>query len=215
VARQTAEDIYEAIKQQILSGDLRPAERLIEANLAKSLNASRHHIRAALDRLHIDGLVEIEANKGARVSSLTLEEVVDLYVAREGMEAEVVRLAVKRITDAEISELGDCLQEMAVAFESGQFDEYSKLNQRFHGIIFSASGNETLPEYIAQIRLRLARLNVRVILLPGRSDSSHQEHTAIYEALGDRHTERAIEAIRRHISGVRQDIEKGWAIVGM
>lgn len=213
MARNTAEAVYDAIKQRILSGEVRPAERLVESTLAESLQASRHNVRAALDRLRVDGLVEIEANKGARVSSLSLAEVVDMYIAREGLEAEVVRLAAARITDDQIDELKAYLQSMQDAFDSNKFEQYSQLNRKFHEIIYTASGNRTLSELISQIRLRLARLNVRVILLPGRSDSSLQEHTAIYEALAQHDTERAVMAIRQHISAVRMDIENGWDIV--
>lgn len=213
MARNTAEAVYDAIKQRILSGEVRPAERLVESTLAESLQASRHNVRAALDRLRVDGLVEIEANKGARVSSLSLAEVVDMYIAREGLEAEVVRLAAARITDDQIDELKAYLQSMQDAFDSNKFEQYSQLNRMFHEIIYTASGNRTLSELISQIRLRLARLNVRVILLPGRSDSSLQEHTAIYEALAQHDTERAVMAIRQHISAVRMDIENGWDIV--
>ena len=213
MARNSAEAAYDEIKRQILAGTLRPAERLVESTLAENLQASRHNIRAALDRLQNDGLVEIEANKGARVRSLTLEEVLDMYVAREGLEAEVVRLATMHITDEQLEELRDCLQAMKEAFASSKFDQYSNLNRQFHKVIYAASGNHTLPELISQIILQLARLNMRVILLPGRRDTSLYEHSAIYEAIAQRDTERAVQAIRQHISGVRTDIENGWEIV--
>lgn len=213
MAKKTAEAVYDEIKQQILSGTLRPAERLVESTLVDNLQASRHNIRTALDRLHNDGLVDIEANKGARVSSLTLEEVVDMYIAREGLEAEIVRLTVDRISAAQLEELHTCLQAMKEAFAAHKFEQYSELNKQFHQIIYNASGNQTLPELISQIRLRLARLNMRVILLPGRSNNSLQEHTAIYEAIAQRDQEKAVQTMRQHIAAVRADVEHGWNIV--
>jgi DNA-binding GntR family transcriptional regulator len=144
-----------------------------------------------------------------------LEDVIDLYVAREGLEAEIARLAVERITNEQLDDLKICLQSMHDAFESKKFEQYSELNQQFHGIIHDASGNKTLPELIAQIRLRLARLNLRVILLPGRGDSSYQEHTAIYEGLAERNSERASQAVRQHISAVRSDVENGWNLIAL
>jgi len=213
MVNNTADAVYDEIKRQILAGTLRPAERLVESTLVESLQVSRYNIRTALDRLQSDGLVDIEPNKGARVSSLTLAEVVDMYVAREGLEAEVVRLAVERITDEQLHQLDDCLQDMKDAFAANKFEHYSNLNKEFHAIIYDASGNATLPELISQIRLRLARLNLRVILLPGRSDNSLHEHSAIYEALAQRDPDRAVMAARQHISGVRADIENGWELV--
>jgi len=213
MTRNNAEPVYDELKQQIVSGKLRPAERLVEATLAENLDTSRYNIRAALDRLQVDGLVEIEANKGARVSALTREEVVDMYVAREGLEAEVVRLACESITEAQLNRLHTYLLEMEEAYTAKRFELYSDLNKRFHETIYEASGNRTLPDLITQLRLRLLRLNMRVILLPGRGDSSLEEHTAIYDALAQRDTVKAIQAVRQHISAVRQDVENGWELV--
>lgn len=213
MAKNTAEATYDEMKQQILSGILRPAERLVESTFAQSLNTSRHNVRTALDRLNNDGLVEIEPNKGARVTALTQEEVIDMYIAREGLEAEIVRLAVDKITGDQLDELHELLESMKEAFAAKKFDHYSELNKEFHQIIYIASGNLTLPELISQIRLRLARLNIRVILLPGRGDSSLTEHSAIYEAIAQRDNSLAVQAVRQHISAVRRDIENGWDIV--
>jgi len=213
MVKMTAEETYKSLKAMILAGSLRPAERLIETALADSLHTSRHKVRTALDRLQSDGLVEIEANKGARVRSLALGEVLDLYTAREGLEAELVRLAVERINETELEKLRNCLDAMQAAFAEKRFDEYSSLNRQFHGIIHAASGNQTLPELIRQIQVRLARLNLRVILLPGRGDSTLEEHGAIYTALESGDAALADQAIRRHIANVRGDIERGWEIV--
>ncbi len=213
MAKNSAASAYEDIEAQILSGRLRPAERLVESTLAENLKASRHYVRTALVRLSKDGLVEIEQNKGARVSALTLRDVVDMFVAREGLEAEIVRLAARSITENQLERLNSILQAMRSAFESGQFDEYSELNKAFHQVIYAAAGNDTLAELITRIRLRLARLNMRIILLPGRGDSSLGEHSAIYHALAQRDSQRAVRAIRKHISAVRKDIENGWDLI--
>lgn len=213
MVKNTAETTYDELKQQILSGILRPAEHLVESTLAESLNTSRHNVRNALDHLKNDGLVEIEPNKGARVTSLTLEEVVDMYIAREGLEAEIIRLAVEKITGDQIDEMQALLDSMKEAFAEKKFGRYSELNKEFHQIIYIASGNFTLPDLISQIRLRLARLNIRVIMLPGRGDSSLTEHIAIYEAIAQRDKGLAVLAVRQHISAVRRDIGNGWDIV--
>ncbi|MCA9960745.1 MAG: GntR family transcriptional regulator, partial [Anaerolineales bacterium] len=84
---------YEQIKQKIIDGEYAPTQRLVEANLSQELGVSRHKVRAALERLHLDGLVHIEPNRGATVMSLELPEVLDILMAREVLEGGVAYLA--------------------------------------------------------------------------------------------------------------------------
>ena len=174
---------YQQIKQKILDGEYAPAQRLIEANLAQDLGLSRHKVRGALDRLAADGLVHIEPNRGATVMSLELPEVMDILMAREVLEAGVAYLAAGQITAEQLCRLEECVRAMQEALAGGEYEQYSQTNKLFHQIIYEASGNETMPQLINVLRQRLARLQFRTILIPGRSDKSIREHEAIFQAL--------------------------------
>ena len=204
---------YEQIKQKILDGEYTPAQRLIETNLAQDLGVSRHKVRAALDRLHLDGLVHIEPNRGATVRSLELPDVLDILRAREVLEAGVASLAAKQITAAQIDQLEDCLNTMREALNTGEYEQYSTTNKIFHQIIYEASGNETMPQLINVLRQRLARLQFRTILIPGRTEKSIQEHEALFLALQARDAASADQAARAHMIGLRGAIEKAWQLV--
>lgn len=204
---------YEQIKQKILDGEYTPAQRLIETNLAQEFGISRHKVRAALDRLHMDGLVHIEPNRGATVMSLELPEVLDILMAREVLEAGVAYLAAGQIEANEIDRLEECLHTMQEALSTGEYEQYSATNKIFHQIIYKASRNETMPQLITVLQQRLIRLQFRTILIPGRTEKSIGEHEAIFLALQAQDAAAADQAARAHMRGLRAAIEKGWQLV--
>jgi DNA-binding GntR family transcriptional regulator len=204
---------YEQIKQKILKGEYAPAQRLVETNLAQDLGVGRHKVRAALDRLHADGLVQIEPNRGATVKSLELAEVLDILIAREALEAGVAYLAAARIEANQIQQLEECLDIMQKALREGEYDRYSATNRRFHQVIYAASGNKTLPELIISLQQRLVRLQLRAILIPGRPEKSLAEHEALFQALQARDADAAERAARAHLSSLRTAIQKAWQLI--
>ena len=209
----TADAAYETVRQKIIDGEFYPSQRLIEAQLAQSLGVSRHNVRTALDRLASDGLVRLEPNRGATVATLSLEDAVDVLEAREALEAAVTRLAAERVTDTQIAGLGELVAAMEGALGAEEYDAYSATNVRFHQLIHEASGNATMPELIGTLRLRMSRLQLRSILIPGRSEKSLAEHRAIYEAIAARDPDAAAAAAARHLRSLRAAISKAWSLV--
>ncbi len=207
------DSVYEQLKQKILDGEYTPAQRLIEASVAQELGASRHKVRSALDRLQSDGLVHIEPNRGATVMSLELPEVLDILTAREFLEGGVAFLAAEKISAKHIEQLNNCLNTMRQALDTGNYEEYSATNKKFHQIVYEASGNKTMPQLIIALRQRLARLQFRTILIPGRSEKSIGEHEAIYRALRAQDSSAAEQAAKAHMSSLRQAIEQAWQLV--
>lgn len=212
-AAPPSDSAYGTIRQKIIEGEFYPSQRLIEAQLAQSLGFSRHNVRTALDRLASDGLVRLEPNRGATVATLDLEDAVDILVAREALEAAVTRLAAQNATDEQVERLGEFVATMRSALRAERFDEYSATNVRFHLLIHEASGNTTMPELIATLRLRMSRLQLRSILIPGRSEKSIAEHEAIYEAVQARDPDAAAEAAAVHLRSLRAAISRAWSLV--
>lgn len=206
---------YEQIRQKIVEGEYRPSQRLVEASLAQNLGVSRHNVRVALGRLQSDGLVNIEPNHGATVATLGLEDALDILLAREALEIEVVRVAAERVSEADLEALAGNVATMGRSLEESDFERYSATNQSFHRTIYAATGNRTMPELIGLLRLRLARLHLRTILIPGRSSKSLAEHTAILEGLQARDPDGAEAAMREHMRSLREAIKKAWSLVGV
>lgn len=204
---------YEMIRQRIIEGEYAPSQRLVEAQLAQSLGLSRHNVRTALDRLQSSGLVIIEPNRGATVATLSLQDAVDILVAREALEVAVTRLGAEHVSDQQIADLGKLVRTMRTALNDAEFDTYSATNKLFHRVIYDASGNRTIPELIAMLRLRMARLQLRTILIPGRSEKSIAEHEAIYSSVAAREPAAAGAAAGEHMRSLRVAVEKAWSLV--
>ena len=211
--KSASDTAYEQIRRRIIEGEYRPSQRLVEASLAASLGVSRHNVRVALDRLQSIGLVHIEPNVGATVAALTLDDALDTLRAREALEVEVAKMAAARIDDAAAARLGELVGTMREALAAHEFDRYSATNRAFHDAIFELSGNRTIPELIGLLRLRMAQLQLRTILIPGRSERSLAEHAAICEALEARDPVRTEAAVRAHIGQLREAIKRAWSLV--
>lgn len=205
--------VYEQIKQKIIEGEYYPSQRLVEEQLAQSFAVGRHSVRMALQRLQTDGLVTIEPNRGASVTALSLEDALDTLIAREVLEVAAAVRAVDRITEDQLNQLEECVEMMATALQESDFDTYSQVNKRLHGIVYDAAGTHSIPWLIGLLRARLARLQLRTILVPGRSTESLAEHRALYQALRARDAAAAAAAAKKHIGNLRTTIQKAWSLV--
>lgn len=213
MAKVSPEIAYEIIKKKITSGEYYPSQRLVEEQLAKALSLSRHNIRAALQRLNSDGLVDIEPNRGATVASMSLEQALDTLEARKILEMKITATAALKISDELISKMKSDLSEMSDMLSQQRFDEYSMINRRFHRTIYDASGMKTVAWLITILKERMARMQMRTVLIPGRSQQSLKEHTAILDAFIRRNPEDAAEAVGQHMSNLENIIKSAWGLV--
>jgi DNA-binding GntR family transcriptional regulator len=201
---------YQYIKQRILEGSYKPAQKLNESELAEAIGVSRNTVKKALLSLQQENLVQIEDNKGASVQSYTLEQVKNYLEIREVLEGLVARKAAGNISDEELNELEQVLARMHLCIQENKLDEYSRSNQDFHKVIYNTSKNDEAVEMITIIRTQLIRYHFRTILVPGRTQASYNDHLRIFEALKARDGKAAEEAVRDHIANVRVTIEKNY-----
>jgi len=209
MSRQT-DVAYQYIKQRILEGEYKPAQKLTEIQLAELIEVSRSTVKKALLKLQQENLVTIENNKGASIKSFTLEEVINYLEIREVLEGLVARSVAKEISESGLEELKRILGEMKIRLQNNKLDEYSILNKSFHKEMYKAAKNVQAVELINMIRTQLIRYQFRTILVPGRNQASYTEHEKIYEALKLRDETAAEEAVRNHIFNVRETIRLNY-----
>src|SRR6266540_6813943 len=142
--RGQLEYAYQRLKDAIANGIYMPNQRLIEAEVTQALGVSRTTLRAALLRLHHEGLVEVEVNRGARVRAFSLEEAAAILEVREVLEGLAAALAAEKATPQDIGALRDVVGEMKEALAVADVRRYAQLNHQFHQIILDAAGNEVL-----------------------------------------------------------------------
>jgi DNA-binding GntR family transcriptional regulator len=191
-----------ALRAAILNGEYSPGERLVEASLCERFGLSRFVVRAALQDLVGEGLVEVERNKGAHVRKVSLDEAVEITEVRMVLEGLVAARAASRVTDEQATELDELGVLMRHAVEAGEFRRYSDLNHRLHELIRTIGGHHTAEHIITTLHGQLVRHQFAVSLLPGRPAVSLPQHERIIEAIRRRDPQAAEAAMREHIASV-------------
>jgi DNA-binding GntR family transcriptional regulator len=203
-----ADDAYQRLRTEILTGRLMPNERLVEAELAERVQATRAIVRTALVRLGQDGMVTLTPHRGARVRVVTDAEAVEILQTRAVLEALTAREAAIRATAREIAGVRKILDGMGRKLAEGDLLGYSEGNAAMHAAIIAAARHETAARLIAGLRAQMVRFQFRTILVPGRAAHSYDEHTAIVEAIAGRDPETAEKAMREHLGHVEATLSK-------
>lgn len=205
------ERVYRHLRQQILEDQLPPGTELSEVALARELAVSRGPIREAIGRLAAEGLVTVRPRRGAEVRSLTPAELIDGYQVREALEVLAVRLAVPRITPADLARLDELVNSMAQFAHQDQVADFFAANVAFHELLCELSGNQKLREVHHRLGGEISRFQARTLALRGSLDSSVSEHRAILAAvrLGD--ADKACELTAAHVRVPAQRLQESLA----
>jgi DNA-binding GntR family transcriptional regulator len=199
---------YNRLREAIASGELLPSERLVEEDLSRRLGIGRAAVRMALVRLEHDGLVERERNRGARVRRVTEAEAVEILEVRAALESLAARHAATRATREDARELRRLLREMRAHRERGDLMSVSETNARLHRRILEISGHATATRLSGMLISQIVRFQYRTVLLAGRPERSHQEHTAIVDAIAAGDADAAERAMRRHLGNVARALRE-------
>lgn len=197
---------YKSIKDYILEGRLDEESRLTEEFLSGQLGISKSPIREALNRLEAEGLVRIEARRGAYLRSFTNKEIDDLYDVREALEVHAVRTG--DFPASVIKELRASVKRLRGYLKTNDRTKYIDEDVGFHAAVARATGNARLCDVLENIQNQIWLFRRKTYDLS--STSAPDAHDALVNALekalesGDR-TE-AETAMRRHISSVRKKL---------
>jgi DNA-binding GntR family transcriptional regulator len=142
--RPLRRDVYEALRQAILLGDLRPGERVVEAELARQMRISRGPIREALRQLEQDGMVEYRPRRGVVVTALSRARVFNTYAVRGELEGLAARLAAERSTATEIASLQAALDTMRAEARANNAVALLQADVEFHEMICTWADNPVL-----------------------------------------------------------------------
>jgi DNA-binding GntR family transcriptional regulator len=191
--------VHEHLRDEIISGRLRPGTVLQEVALAGSLGVSRGPIREALGRLATEGLVTIRPRRGAVVRALSSDEFIEAYQVREALEMMAVRLAVPKLTAEDLAEMERLNEAMTRRAENNDVQGFFELNAEFHQRFFEVAGNRMLAELYRQLRGQIDRHRLRSLELRGDLRRSLAEHRAILDAARTGDVERTVQLASDHI----------------
>jgi DNA-binding GntR family transcriptional regulator len=190
---------YQSIKQYILEGRLDENSRLTEEFLSGQLGISKSPIREALNRLEAEGLIRIEARRGAYLRSFSTQEVDDLYCLREALEVHAVRTGV--FPAALLGELRASVKRQRVHLKSNDKAKYIDEDVSFHASLARSTGNARLCDVLEDIQNQIWLFRRKTYSLS--STTAPDAHDALLEALEKDDRPAAESILSRHISSVR------------
>jgi DNA-binding GntR family transcriptional regulator len=199
---QAKQHAFAQLRQAILHGEMAPAQRLVENELAEQFGVTRASIRAALIDLEAQGLVERIRNRGSRVRVVTVEEAVAITECRMVLEGLCAAKAATLASDEQLAELTELGTAMTKAVADGEPVTYSELNQELHARVREFSGQQTAVDLLERLNAQLVRHRFQLALRPGRPQHSLSEHLAMIEAIRSRDPQAAEKAVRAHLAGV-------------
>jgi DNA-binding GntR family transcriptional regulator len=190
---------YRSIKQSLLDGTFNERSRLTEDSLATQLGISKSPVREALNRLEAEGLIYIEARRGAHVRQFSAKEIRDLYDLRAALEGHAIDAAT--ITPKFLRELGESINRTKKLLEAGDKVGHIEEDMRFHAMIATAAGNEELSRVLENVQQKSLLCRSRSYELS--STTAPVAHKRIYLALKSGDKTEAQIAMREHILFVR------------
>lgn len=198
---------YETIRQQIFDFDLFPGQIVSDYLLSKELNMSRTPIRQALMRLKNEGLLEEQSGKkNYRVSTITKEDIQDLFDFREGIETTAFMLSWRNgITSEQLENLQKITDKMKETKDAGQAKEHFFYDQQFHNELVALSNNKRLIKAHDEILLQMTRMRFLSFLENSLQSKACMKHQAIIDAIKDQDYERGRQAVIDHVRSSRDD----------
>lgn len=193
----------DAIREQILSGRHRPGSRLVEDRLAEELGVSRNPVREALRVLQAEGYVEMIPRRGAVVSTLSDDEVSEIFEVRTALEALAARLAARKAADGETTELERLIAAAHKALGKRDVSAMSRLNSRFHEEVLNLAKNGYLRDVMLPLRGRMQWIFSRTAA-GERGAHSLAEHEQLAWAIRDKDEDLAARLAEAHIAAARE-----------
>jgi DNA-binding GntR family transcriptional regulator len=190
--------LYERLRRAIVSGELRPNQRLVEVELAQRLQVSRTPVRETLQRLALDGLVSSH-RRGWIVREHTPEEIQEIYECRRALEGYAARLAAERATPEQIDALEDVLSRAGEDPRPPR-EWMAAANEAFHTGVIEAAHNAMLAELCTRSRLYYFNNRIAALYTKDQAAESRRQHMALLDAIREGRADEAESIARAHIT---------------
>jgi len=199
-AATLAERAHQHLADEIITGQLRPGERLDECDIAARLGLSRTPVREALRRLAAIGLAELRPHRGVFVAQPDGDRLAETFEFMADIESLCARYAAARVSAAERRQLEACHLSAGEFVRRGDGENYAMHNTEFHALIYRFSHNRPLEETAQAIRRRLAPYRGGQFAVLGRLALSFAEHERVVSAIVRGEADAAATAMRAHVA---------------
>ncbi len=198
--------VFYTLRQSILTGDLKPGERLMEIHLADKLGVSRTPVREAIRRLELEGLVTMIPRRGAEVSRITEKSMNDVLEVRRTLDALCAELACDRITGQGLEDLKQACERFEQCVGTRDTKKIAQADVALHDIIVQATGNQRLIQLVNNLSEQMYRYRFEYIKDSHQHETLIHEHRIIYESILCKDRDTAAMAAKTHIDNQKKAI---------
>ena len=196
--------VFNTLRQAILTGELKPGERLMEIHLANKLGVSRTPIREAIRKLELEGLVVMIPRKGAEVAKITVRDLKDALEVRLAIDSLSVKLACERLDENDKTKIKQACVAFREAVKSENVQAIVEGDERFHNTIYRASKNQKLITIAMNLREQVYRYRFEYVKDFSYHENLIREHDQITEAILKGDVETAQKIMKEHIYNQEQ-----------
>lgn len=197
------ERVYQYLKNEILKGEFKTGERLVERELAEKLQISRTPIREALLRLESQGFVTTVPRKGVIVSQISYEQVLEVFSILSALEVLAVQLAAERLDQETVRELDSMIMEIDRLLEKAGDEDISQFHIRINDFLYKASKSPRLYDMLIDLVDYIRAFANVGYEVPGRMKEALKEHRDILIAVREGNVAEAMKLTREHIENSR------------
>jgi DNA-binding GntR family transcriptional regulator len=212
--RSLHDEIATRLRDMIIAGDLKPGQKLNEAELALGFGVSRTPLREALKVLEVEGMIVIMPHRGASVATLSEAEVEEIFPLMGIIEGLAAELACQRMTDADLARLEKMHAVMVQHWQRGEWSPYSKLNRAIHEAIFAMADNATLSAQYQQLMVRIHAIRFIARKSPEHWQQAVDDHEKIMAALRARDGVAAFALMRDHLAHKADVVNAAMRAIG-
>jgi len=195
--------VYDRLKDAIITGMLRPLERISENKVAADFGLSRTPVRQALQRLEAEGLIQVVPKRGSFVSRPTVEDILEIYQIRTPLEAVCARVAAERIEESQLTLLDRLVRVEQARGPGRAADRSLRAAAQFHAVIYGCSRNQRMATLLVDLQNQVHRVRVLWPSTVARLGDTWSEHAAIVEALRARDGAAAERLMTEHLEKAR------------
>lgn len=199
--RTLEEHTYQRLREAITRGALTPGTKLVGTQLSVELGVSRITVANALKRLASEGFVIVTPHKEAAVAALDMTSLRELFAVRHALEDLILRAAAENATGESLRMLRELDARLVRFSVAGDMGEYRKAERAFHIGIYECARLPLTAAILTDLWDRLEPYRGRRYVRTGLINANHTEHAAIIDALEQRDSERAVDAMHRHVAG--------------
>lgn len=196
-----SEQTYQRLRSMIIEHELKPGDVITERRLAQAIDISRTPLRAAINRLNGEGLVERLSNGSVVICSVSIDEYLDILHIRRLLEGDAAREAARRMDPAVLERLQERNEPFRVGL-SADFDAFWRLDDTFHDAIADACGRAMMADMIKSLRRKARMCNLS--RMPATFREQATEHAAVLAAIAAGDGERAHAAMHAHVDETRR-----------